>query len=181
MKPKLQPIVISIVFCILISACNSKESSNDSFALYTTKEVIDSSSSTRRTVPEIKRYISIPKSNSLDGKIKTLLDSISKDSFNNLAIKSLGVTRDSHGLKLLKVNLLETSGFKIPDSLGNYRTWYDFFQGSSGGLETTLTLTESILQRDYKGEWIDKVEFYYQSEPIGEWDHVFLSGQIKRK
>jgi hypothetical protein len=181
MKTRSQSILFAITISILIYACNSKDSNNDAFALYTTKEVLDSLSKEIKTIPEIKRYISIPHNTSLDRKITNLLDSISKYSFKNLKIKSLGIKRDFDGLRLLTVNLLENPGFKIPDSLGNYRTWYDFFQGSTGGLETTITLTESILQKDYKGEWIDKVEFYYQNEPIGEWDHIFLSGQIKRK
>jgi len=63
---------------------------------------------------------------------------------------------------------LENSGFKTPDSSGKYLSWYDFFQGSSGGQHTTVVLTESILQRELKGDWINEVEFYYQNEKIGE-------------
>jgi hypothetical protein len=37
------------------------------------------------------------------------------------------------------------------------------------------------LQKQYKGEWVDAVEFYYQNEKIGDRDHIFLSGTIKRK
>jgi hypothetical protein len=181
MENKLRNIVSALTFCILISACSSKTSKSDSFALYTVKEVLDTINNEVKTVPEIKRYISIIHSNSLDEKIASLLDSISKYRFNNLSIKSMGVSKDSDGFKLLKVNLLENPGFLIPGSLGHHRTWYEYFQGSSGGLETTITLIESILQRDYKGAWIDKLEFYYQNEPIGEWDHISLSGQIERK
>ena len=50
-----------------------------------------------------------------------------------------------------------------------------------GGEQTTIILIESILQREFTGDWIDEVEFNYQSENIGEWDHAFLSGVIKRE
>ena len=50
-----------------------------------------------------------------------------------------------------------------------------------GGEQTTIILVESILQREFSGMWIDEVEFSYQSEKIGDWDHAFLSGVIKRE
>jgi hypothetical protein len=31
-----------------------------------------------------------------------------------------------------------------------------------------MILIESILQREYDGDWINEVEFYYQNEKIGE-------------
>ncbi|MCX6320370.1 MAG: hypothetical protein NTX93_00985 [Bacteroidia bacterium] len=92
----------------------------------------------------------------------------------------LGIDKNESDYKILKINLKENPGFIMPDSLGHYRTWYDFFQGSMGGEQTTIILIESTLQKQYKGEWVDAVEFYYQNEKIGEWDHTFLSGIIKR-
>lgn len=58
-----------------------------------------------------------------------------------------------------------------------------YFQGSSGGGSTTVTLIKTFLQENYKGEWIDGVEFYYEGKPIveNEWAHIFLSGTIYRK
>ena len=50
-----------------------------------------------------------------------------------------------------------------------------------GGEQRTIILIESILQREFSGNWIDEVKFNYQSEKIGEWDHAFLSGVIKRE
>jgi hypothetical protein len=95
-------------------------------------------------------------------------------------MEALGIDKNGDNYKVLKVNLKENPGFKMPDSLGHYRSWYDFFQGSMGGGRTTIILTESTLQKQYKGEWVDAVEFYYQNEKIGDWDHIFLSGIIKR-
>ena len=183
MKIRLQSLILGILICTLIIRCNTNSTSNktDEFDIYSTTEVLDSTNGTIKTIPIVERKISIPTNLNLDEKINCLLDSISKYCFNNLKIQSLGVFQNNKGYKTLKINLLENPGFKIPDSLGKYHSWYDFFQGSTGGQQTTITLTESILQRNYKGKWIDQIEFYYQNDTIGDWDHIALSGQIKRK
>lgn len=182
MKTNFQFIRLCILLGSLVIGCKTNKASKevDEFALFTTKEVFDSTSRSIIIVPSVDRFISIPAKQTLDNKVNSLLDSISKNSFNNLKIKSLGIAEIRKGYKSLKVNLLENSGFKIPDSLGKYKSWYDFFQGSAGGQHTTEVLIESILQREYKGDWIDEIEFYYQNEKIGEWDHISLSGTIKR-
>ncbi|NLM92507.1 MAG: hypothetical protein GX168_06160, partial [Bacteroidales bacterium] len=56
--------------------------------------------------------------------------------------------------------------------------WYDYFQGSMGGMNTSIVLRESFLQPDYDGVWIDAVAFYYQGDPIGAWDHLLLEGLL---
>jgi len=182
MKTNYQLIILSILLGIFVIGCKTNKASkeNDEFALFTTKEVFDSTSMSIIIVPSIDHIISIASNQSLENKVNSLLDSISKNSFNNLRLESLGITEIRKGYKSLKVNLLENSGFKIPDSLGKSKSWYDFFQGSSGGQHTTIVLTESILQREFMGDWINEVEFYYQNEKIGEWDHISLSGTVKR-
>ena len=164
------------------SGCNSTNTLDkvDEFVLYQTIELYDSTSGSIKLNPVIDRIISIPANQSLEKKIKILLDSISKNNFNNLRIETLRIDESQNGYKSLKINLKENPGFIIPDSLGKNRSWYDFFQGSSGGEHTTIILTESIFQRQYYGDWIDEVEFYYQDEKMGEWDHISLSGIIKR-
>jgi len=152
----------------------------DEFALFTTTEVFDSISGSIKLVPTVKRFVYIPKNQNLEKKITILLDSVSKVNFHNLKIETLSLEENTEGHKVLKVNLKENIGFIIPDSLGNFRSWYDYFQGSMGGEQTTIILIESILQREFTGDWIDELEFYYQNEKIGEWDHAFLSGVIKR-
>ena len=103
-----------------------------------------------------------------------------KNNFHNLKIDALRIEEKDNGFKLLIINLLENENFIIPNSLGHYRTWFDFFQGSMGGEATSIILKESILQRNYEGTWIDELEVYYQNEPIGQWDHIQLSGIILR-
>ena len=74
------------------------------------------------------------------------------------------------------VNLLEKDTYDGPGSLPSYQAWYDFFQGSAGGINTQITLEESFLQKEFNGPWIKGVKFFYQSSPIEEWDHINLSG-----
>lgn len=152
----------------------------DEFALFTTAEVFDSISGTTKLVPTVKRFVYVSKNQTLEKKIAILLDSVSKVNFHNLKIETLSLEENTKCHKVLKVNLKENIGFTIPNSLGNFRSWHHYFQGSLGGEQTTIILIESILQREYTGDWIDELEFYYQNEKIGEWDHVFLSGVIKR-
>jgi len=176
---------ISLYLMLVISllSCNSNNTAGDfnEFALYSTKEVFDSAAGYNKMVPIVDRYISIPADQSLINTVTILLDSVSANSFNNLKLEVTGIYNNEDSIEILKVNLEENPGFKMPDSLGNYRSWHEYFQGSMGGGQTTIILIESALQKQFKDEWIDAVEFYYQNEKIGEWDHVSLSGIIKRK
>jgi hypothetical protein len=178
-----QLIKISVLSIIFVYGCKSHVAPKevDEFALFTATEIFDSVSGSYKIIPSVERLISIPKTQSLEEKVNDLLDSVSKNNFKNLKIEILRVEETQPGYKSLKVNLKENPGFIIPDSLGNYRSWYEHFQGSMGGDQTTIVLIESILQREYTGDWIDEVEFYYQGEKIVEWDHAFLSGKIKRE
>lgn len=174
------------IFCIIISVslfgCKSKSTSikEDDFAIFSVVEKTDTISGTLIMIPSIDKYISLPDTISLINKISTLMDSVSNYNFNKLKIEVLGIDSIDGSIKTLKINLKENPGFVIPDSLGKYRSWYDFFQGSYGGQQTTIVLIESTLQRQYKGDWIDAVEFFYQDEVIREGDHINLDGQIKR-
>ena len=174
--------ILGIQVLMLVSACKSNTTSKeiDELALFTTIEVFDSASLSYKLVPSVERMISIPKNESIEKKISTLLDSVSNNNFHNLKIEVLSINETTEGKKSLVVNLKENPGFKVPDSLGNYRNWYDFFQGSMRGEQTTIILIESVLQREFSGDWIDEVEFYYRNEKMGEWDHVFLSGIVNR-
>ena len=176
---------ISIYLTLVISvlSCNSNKTAGDfnEFALYSTKEVFDSAAGYNKMIPVVDRYISIPTNQSLIKTATILLDSVSANNFNNLKLEVTGIYNNEDSIEILKVNLEENPGFKMPDSLGNYRSWHEYFQGSMGGGQTTIILIESALQKQFKDDWIDAVEFYYQNEKIGEWDHVSLSGIIKRK
>ncbi len=147
--------------------------------LYTTQEVSDPQTQVIRQVPLIERSIEMADTLSLEAQLNNLLDTLSATYFNGLKVSATVVT-DSLQSSIAKIYLQEPAGFVMPDSIGNYRSWYDYFQGSSGGEYTGIVLTETVLQRDYKGAWIRSAEFYYQGKPFGEWDHVLLTGELKR-
>ena len=183
MKEILPNISVYLTLVIALLSCNTNNTAGDfnEFALYSTKEVFDSAAGYNKMIPVVDRYISIPANQSLINTATTLLDSVSAKNFNNLKLEVTGIYFNKDSLEILKVNLEENPGFKMPDSLGHYRSWYDFFQGSMGGGQTTIILIESALQKQFNDNWVDAVEFYYQNEKIGEWDHVNLSGIIKRR
>ena len=130
-------------------------------------------------VEEIKTstYVAIREDLSLFEKLQLLADMLSRFRFGNLPINVLKIeNRDTK--KIAIVELEEKEGRYFPWS---WRGQY--FQGSTGGAITTATLVETFLQRDYKGDWIDGVEFYYEGMPMrGDWDHVpWLFGTIYRE
>lgn len=182
MKQFLTSILLYFIITVFICGCNTNSLSkvDNEFALYSTREIFDSVNISYKFVPVVDHYIKIKNDHDLLKTVNILLDSISKNSFHNLKIDALRIEEKYDSSKLLIINLLENENFTIPDSLGHYRTWYDFFQGTMGGEVTSIILKESILQRNYKGEWIDEMQVYYQNEPIGQWDHIQLNGTILR-
>jgi len=70
------------------------------------------------------------------------------------------------GKKVLVMNLIEGSG-----AVGEKSWVYDYFQGSTGGLMTTIALSETFLQKEYSGTWIDGVQFLLDEETI-DLEHV---------
>jgi len=70
------------------------------------------------------------------------------------------------GKKVLVMNLIEGSG-----AVGAKSWEYDYFQGSTGGLMTVIALSETFLQKEYSGTWIDGVQFLLNGEKI-EFEHV---------
>ena len=70
------------------------------------------------------------------------------------------------GKKVLIVNLIEGSG-----AVGEKSWVYDYFQGSTGGNVSMVALTETFLQKEYSGTWIDGVQFLLDGETI-DFEHV---------
>ncbi len=149
------------------------------FPIYISKDVEIKNENYGITVPVIDRYIEIDSTLSLESKLRIIMDTLSINYFNGLELEIKNIDSTVIG-KICKINLKESSNFNGPGSLKPYESWYDFFQGSTGGMFTTIVLKESLLQRAYKGEWIDAIVFYYQDEKLDYMDHIDLSGIIKR-
>lgn len=121
---------------------------------------------------EVMLYISFPKDLELNEKLRKIGDKLSQYCFSGLPIE-LEYIKDIEGKKIAVVNLKESDineGLNIKDRIGY--TWSgNYFQGSTGGALTYVKLVETFLQRDYKGEWIDGVEFLYEGSRI-DFEHV---------
>lgn len=134
---------------------------------------------------ETNFYISIPKSLPMIEKLRIVADKLSRFKFNYLPIEVLRI-EDKNGKKIAIINLREYEWNRNIDwskPLQIYgATWRAlYFQGTTEGGFTTVTLIKTFLQKEYDGDWIDGVSFMYEDQPIGEdWEHISLSGVIYR-
>ena len=165
---------------VLILGCNKTQEikkDQDYLFIYSPKEVKSYKQEYYETVPVIDKLIPVKKDLSIEQKIKLLCKTLSEEYFSGLRIevKKIDSTIDGN---ILHIELLENEGFDGPK--GNESSWYNYFQGSTGGMCTTIILEETLLQRNYKGDWIDAVIFYYEGEGMGGWDHVMLEGELAR-
>lgn len=93
--------------------------------------------------------------------IKNLATVLSDSTFNGLDIEIVG-QENIDGKQIVTINLQDS----------DKGTWYNYFQGSTGGMVTARSLEETFLQRDYPGVWIDGIKFEYNGEPMPELDHT---------
>lgn len=135
---------------------------------------------------EVNFYIKISDDLMIKEKLKRLVDALSRFKFNYLPIEVVKLKEKSDD-KIAVINLEEHQWNKEKDEVPELRgsagvTWRsDYFQGSTGGQFTTATLTETLLQREYEGDWIDGVEILYQNKPIEQVaQHVPISGIVYR-
>lgn len=183
----IHPIFIRIIFIALVSlifiGCKKEQKSikvsTDSFPIYILKDSI-TDDGTYRQMQYTDRIIPIATEKTVLEKLIIISDTLSKHYFNGLQIEIKASKPEDTNLSTIQINLIENPEFKGPATLPAYQSWYDYFQGAYGGQNTTVILKESFLQREYKGKWIDQIEFFYQGKPIGDWDHIDLSGIIQR-
>jgi hypothetical protein len=134
--------------------------------------------------PIVSLYVSFPQQDTEPGKIQELANLLSQKKFCELPIEVTDV-KD----KIVTINLEEHPWNEPlnqpPTTEGcSGKTWrYQYFQGSAGGYDTSVALARTLLQPDYRGDWIQGVKFSYEGKPIeaGQWDHLALDGVITRK
>lgn len=114
---------------------------------------------------EVDGYIYINNSISLMQKLDTLANVLSEVYFDNLPIQVIKI-EEVDKKKIAVVNLSESKENQGITNSNDYKgkSWsLLYFQGSTGGHITSTQLIETLLQRDYKGQWIDGVRFLYNS------------------
>lgn len=122
---------------------------------------------------EVILYISFSKSLTLQEKLKEICSKLSQYCFNGLPIE-LEHIKDVEGKTVAVINLRESpinEGITEPEEQVGYTWSGNYFQGSTGGLLTYVKLVETFLQRDYKGEWIEGVQFLYEGKEI-DFEHI---------
>ena len=174
------------VIALLLTSIGCRESRRieevnmEQFPIYISKDTLFIEENVYRQIPIVDRYIEVERSKSIIGKITSIADSLSYFYFNDLRILVGKIDSVKGQGSILNISLVENPGYNGPGSLPMYFSWYDYFQGSSGGQNTTFILEESILQKSYQGDWIDGVVFFYQGDSIGLWDHLYLDGVLSR-
>lgn len=122
---------------------------------------------------EVKYYVTIPKKLPMEEQLYLLVNKLSQYCFNGLPIEILDI-KDIEGKKIAIIDLKEFSinqGVEDPDKLigSTWKAYY--FQGTAAGIITSYQLVDTLLQKDYGGEWIDGVQFLYEGEDI-DFEHV---------
>ncbi|GEM_PF-465628 len=115
---------------------------------------------------QIDAYIYIPKELELKQKLDTLAKALSEAYFDNLPIQVVNI-KDVDNKKVAVINLDESSENQGISDFSKLKgsTWATkYFQGSTGGTITSTQLIETMLQRDYSGQWIDGVKFLYKNK-----------------
>lgn len=189
-KPIVSPIIRILFLGIVLTGCSEIRErpetvdqqivESDTFAMYSSKDTLFVEENVTKQIPFVDRYIVVMQSKTRLEKLKTIADTLSKLYFNGLTITITDSFGDAGGGSIARVDLVERDDYHGAGTVKAYQSWYDYFQGSAGGQNTTIALRESLLQRQYKDEWVDSLVFYYQGEPIGNWDHIALQGFIKR-
>lgn len=181
-----------LLFVVVFAGCQDQARHPDQFI-----PIYDMDTATNKTI--VGFYVFVPDNWSIEKKLKHLANKLSHYQFGHIPIEIQNIEhrregtiaiinlRESEWNSKLRVQFLELwdeGKGKEADSLLRRMhgpTWFvGYFQGSTGGMRTTITLRDTFLQPGYRGDWIDGIVFLYENEPMNKWDHVFLGGVILR-
>ena len=142
------------------------------FAIQTTKiNIYKFNSSTDKAI--VQKKISLLKILPTDKKLPILASKMSKELFNGNKI-NLTQIKTENGKEIAYFNLEDT----------DKKSWYQYFQGSSGAQETLESIKLTLLQEGLKDNWVDGIKLTYNGE-FTELDHIsfdntpYLRKQVK--
>lgn len=92
--------------------------------------------------------------------IKKILDTVSSKYF------------DGNKIELKTIDTVDNKKIAVINLAGDEKYWNQKMQGSAGGQITEYTLIENVLQREYKGYWIDGVRFTLNGKQIEDNGHI---------
>lgn len=115
---------------------------------------------------ETDSYVYISNNVDLKQKLTSISNVLSEGYFSNLPIEVVKIEETSDK-KIVVINLKESNVNQGVKDYGKFKgeTWaLNYLQGSAGGSMTSVTLIETLLQRDHAGEWIEGVRFLYNGD-----------------
>ena len=92
--------------------------------------------------------------------IKKILDTVSSKYF------------DGNKIELKTIDTVDNKKIAVINLTGDEKYWNQKMQGSAGGQITEYTLIENVLQREYKGYWVDGVRFTLNGRQIEDNGHI---------
>ena len=100
------------------------------------------------------KYLQIEANTTLEEKVNKVVSVISSECFSNLPMKV-----KIYGNDIAKIELLE-----FDESLNKRVSGKEDYLNEDIKEQTLKVLLENILQEEYKGQWIEKVQLYYEGE-----------------
>ncbi len=100
------------------------------------------------------KYLQIEENTTLEEKVNKVVNFISSECFNNLPMK----------IKIYANNIAKIELLEFDDSLNKRVSWKEDYLNEDIREQTLKILLENILQEEYKGQWIEKVQLYYEGE-----------------
>lgn len=103
------------------------------------------------------KYLEISEDSTREEKVELIVNAISKECFNGLPI-NVTLYEDRQDAR---VELIE------PENVQNSRvSWENDYLNEQVKEHTVGVILKNILQEDYKGNWIENVQLYYEGELI---------------
>lgn len=88
---------------------------------------------------------------------------------------------DNNDIELETIHTVDNKKIALVNLTGDENYWNQKMQGSLGGEVTEYTLIENVLQRDYKGFWVDGVKFTINGKQVQDTGHCSKLSQTTYK
>ncbi|MGL6105216.1 hypothetical protein [Romboutsia sp.] len=119
-----------------------------------------------KVIPFENKTFTIQTDKSIENNLQELCNTLKKEYFkdDNIGIKVVSIDND----KIATINLT------------NEEAWMKHFQGSAGGIITQGTIVETLLQKQYQGDWIKGLKIQVDGKDGQEYDHVTFTDTFMR-
>lgn len=114
---------------------------------------------------QINSSIKVLRISPTDKKLSRLASKMSKHLFSQKKIVLTSI-KTEEGKEIAYFDLQDKE-----EELTSPNNWHQSFQGSTGAQTTLASICETLLQKNYKGNWIDGIKLTYNGE-YAEFDHI---------